>query len=665
MRLSGILLLLCIVQLTAKSQPVRVDFDKEITAAPTDSDKLNVYQNIFEYFQPGGGDTLDYYLQMGISYFRGSGYKKGQATILLWQTAMHSEQGKLNLAKAEGEESLKLFEEVSFRGGIAGVHNALGVIDGRRGNYKAAVEHFLIALKIYEQKKDTGGVISTYVKLGAANDFSKNYDKALLYYNKAKSLAVIRGKRSFINTVHLYNNIGSTNAAMGEFDIAERYFDSAVAMVSDNKMAELKIPSLTSLGLLNREKGNRGKALAYFKEALALAEKARLPEEFGRLLISIAPIEAETDPEAALASYNKALALSKEIQNKMLQSEVLSGLASAHLKWGKYKEAIGYINLEKDLNDSLFSVERAREIANLQSEYELIKSNEQIDELKSSEKRNAQKRDIIIVIAVALLLCSIGLTIVYMRVRRLNNKLKESDKQLRTANETKDKLFSIIGHDLLGPLGNIPVLVDIYRNQTSSEEDKHFIIDSLEENTVNTIRTLETILNWGKAKIKGITHVPLEFNAHDVINNTTRLHQLSAANKNITIVNNVPVYTKVYADLNHFEFVVRNLVSNAVKFTRSNGLVEIDVTQHNGSKLVFSVKDNGVGIEPGKLNGIFDKYNESLKGTANEAGSSIGLMLCKEFVQQNGGTIWAESSPGHGSVFYFSLAINKLQPSLN
>ena len=117
--------------------------------------------------------------------------------------------------------------------------------------------------------------------------------------------------------------------------------------------------------------------------------------------------------------------------------------------------------------------------------------------------------------------------------------------------------------------------------------------------------------------------------------------------------------------MNHFEFVVRNLVSNAVKFTRSNGLVEIDVTQHNGSKLVFSVKDNGVGIEPGKLNGIFDKYNESLKGTANEAGSSIGLMLCKEFVQQNGGTIWAESSPGHGSVFYFSLAINKLQPSLN
>jgi signal transduction histidine kinase len=139
-----------------------------------------------------------------------------------------------------------------------------------------------------------------------------------------------------------------------------------------------------------------------------------------------------------------------------------------------------------------------------------------------------------------------------------------------------------------------------------------------------------------------------------VVDNKIKFLRLAAASKNLTMVNNVPSYITVYADIDHIRFVVRNLLANAVKFSRSNGQIEIGATLKQGRVECF-VKDSGIGIAETKLADVFEPFNRSTPGTASEVGNGIGLMLVKEFVMQNGGSIWVESKKEEGATFFFTL----------
>jgi signal transduction histidine kinase len=134
------------------------------------------------------------------------------------------------------------------------------------------------------------------------------------------------------------------------------------------------------------------------------------------------------------------------------------------------------------------------------------------------------------------------------------------------------------------------------------------------------------------------------------------LLKIAALNKNILVHNNVPSATRVYADRDHVKIIFRNLLSNAIKFTQPGGKVEVNVVPSTAAGFItFVVKDSGVGMDAEQQKRIFDSVSESKPGTANEAGNSIGLMLCKSFVEENGGTIWVDSHPDKGSSFYFTL----------
>ena len=229
------------------------------------------------------------------------------------------------------------------------------------------------------------------------------------------------------------------------------------------------------------------------------------------------------------------------------------------------------------------------------------------------------------------------------------------EEELEELSNTKNKLFSIIGHDLRAPVARIPIVLEIVEDKDTTDEERKYLTESLKEHTIATVETLDKLLYWGQSLMKGTSQRPELFNPKHFIEESVNLRKILAADKQITVTDITAENLKVYSDATHFDFVIRNLLANAIKFTGTKGSIEINADESmKPGFVVFSVRDNGVGIDKERLKKIFEPFN-SKDGTANEKGTGIGLMLCKEFANKNGGDIWAESEVGKGTTFYYSV----------
>lgn len=646
-------LVLCTTALSYAQPPI-AQYRKELAGAQADSQKFNIYKDAFDEYKNGDNDSLRYLVEEGLAAFDKSGYKKGKAGLLVMQSGIYTELGLMTAAERSAEEALALYTELKDETGIARTQMSVGLVAGQKGNYDKAVGYFLKGLRHFEHIKDTPGIVGAYVKLGVANDYTGNYEKALSYYDKALPLALAINQTG--NIIFLYNNKGTTYGRLRQYEKALEYFDSALNVTDEPKYARALVSPLMNKGNAYNQMYQPKKALEYYYKALKIAEDLQIREEYAQVLYNIGVVEIEEKDPNDISKFNEALSIARELGDRRLEIDILEGLGKWAENVGKYKEQVQYMRQEQALKDSLLSAEKAAEIASLEAEYELEKTNNELQEIKEAEQSQRVSKNLIIVVAALLMAMLIAVIVLLQRARKLNKELEERQKQLEEANRVKDRLFSIIGHDLKAPIGSIPVLLEIYRSVDTDEGERQFIMDSLEEHAKASIETLDKLLNWGKLQIKGNGILQTVCDAGEIAENKIRLFKVTAANKNISLANHVPADLLVTADENQLKFVLRNLLSNAIKFTSSGGLIEMDaVKDYEPGMVMFSVKDNGMGIPKEKIPHIFEPYNTSTSGTANESGTSIGLMLCREFVQQNGGRIWVESELGKGTTFYFTV----------
>jgi len=250
--------------------------------------------------------------------------------------------------------------------------------------------------------------------------------------------------------------------------------------------------------------------------------------------------------------------------------------------------------------------------------------------------------------------------------KRAEEALKENEWLLREANAQKDKFFSIIAHDLRSPFNSILGLSHLIVDQLKEKD-----YDGLEEyanillqSSQRAMNLLVNLLEWTRSKTGRIEYNPEYFELVDFIEETTPLFEDIARQKSITINRSLPSYVPVFADKHMIDTVLRNLISNAVKFTRQGGEVTISAARKQG-EVYISVKDNGVGISKNRIEKLFRiDESESTKGTANEQGTGLGLILCKEFVEKHGGRIWVESVIDSGSAFTFTIPEKDSIPGL-
>ena len=239
--------------------------------------------------------------------------------------------------------------------------------------------------------------------------------------------------------------------------------------------------------------------------------------------------------------------------------------------------------------------------------------------------------------------------------------LKQSEARLKELNTTKDKLFSIIGHDLKGPLNNIlgfSELINEGYEDLSGEQIRKYnrLIYTLSK---NVSELLENLLTWSRAQRDKLIHSPQNISLRFIVERCFGLLENQAENKKIRLENQVPSDTVIFADEEMITTVIRNLVSNAVKFTKAGGTITL-LSKNIDGAVITEVRDTGIGIQKNRIKLLFKPdVNHTNVGTDGEKGTGLGLIICKDFVEKNEGEIWVNSTPDKGTSFYVLLPSGK------
>jgi len=236
-------------------------------------------------------------------------------------------------------------------------------------------------------------------------------------------------------------------------------------------------------------------------------------------------------------------------------------------------------------------------------------------------------------------------------------KLRESEKMLKELNATKDKFFSIVAHDLKNPFNTLIGFSNLLLNTglNLTEEKKTNYLELIYKASKRGYSLLENLLEWSRSQTGRLEIKPQEFVLKQSIKECMNLHYSSAEKKFVSLTEQIDDTTKVFADVNMFTTVMRNLISNAIKFTPENGKIDITAIEKE-TEVQINVSDTGLGVSKESKEKLFRiDVNHSTPGTNQEQGTGLGLILCKEFIEKNKGKIWVESALGEGSIFSFTL----------
>ena len=250
----------------------------------------------------------------------------------------------------------------------------------------------------------------------------------------------------------------------------------------------------------------------------------------------------------------------------------------------------------------------------------------------------------------------------HIELRRAKNQIEQQAENLRQSNALKDRMFSIIGHDLRSPLSAAKLKMDFIMRGIIDPKSDDFVdgtVFELLKTMDEALNLLQNLLGWAKSESDQIQVIPENLDLADIVEQTFRLLKLGSEHKKIELINCIPANTFVHADLNTTKTVLRNLLSNAIKFTPVDGQIKVNGLVED-ERIFIEVQDNGQGISNEDITKILNPNEHFSKlGTEKEPGTGLGLVLCQNFVKKNGGTLKIKSSLGKGSTFYFDLPLGK------
>ncbi|WP_167604561.1 tetratricopeptide repeat protein [Maribellus sediminis] len=541
------------------------------------------------------------------------------------------------------------------------------------GNYSLALEGYQKALQIKQKLNQKHEVLSTIGSIANVYKSQGNYDKALQYLRQAIKLSEEYGYK---------NAILSSQRGIGEVYLSQNIYDSAYYYFNKTLSNSIEIGAKTEIAQAYRSFGDyyaklndNPKALENYKESLAVLEEINHQSRIAMTLVDIGEIYYNMGLiDDAIKNCEKSLEIATQKKQKLQIRKASNILAKCYAAKDDYKSAYNYHILFKQTHDSIFTEENVKKVAGVEAGYELERKENEIELQKSA----IEKQDIIIkqqqtrqkalwggLFAVFVIVVIAGMA--YFRIRSANQQIiiqkaeiETQNKELEKLNKLKDKMFSIIGHDLRAPLANLSTSLGIMTSgqfdQSPEKEEKLFQL--LSAGTQSALGLLENLLTWSRSQQNTMAFSPETIHLSEVVDETFSLLLTSAVNKQIELKSEVPEDLSVYADKNMIKTVIRNLVSNAIKFCNENGKIEVFSKTYT-DKIEIGVKDNGIGISEENLSKVLNP-NEHITthGTKKEKGAGLGLIICKEFIEKNNGTIRVESKPGEGSTFFITLPIS-------
>jgi signal transduction histidine kinase len=607
------------------------------------------------------------------------------------------------------DEAINLANKTNRQQDKAKAFRNKGTLEGIRGDFASAIKYTDLSLNIFFQLKDSLGVAICYNNLGTNYYGLGKFDEAYFYHTQSYRIGnAINNRLQRAVSLH---NIATVFKELGQYSKAFDYFNLSLKLSKEINDLEAEPYYYGEIGEMYIKKNQYDSALQALQLSLAFARKVNLKfnELEPRVLANIARTYLKlNDPTNALRYYDSAASLyiktdnnfgraevemgkgllfmqekkyddaqklieksasiAHEINAMVLEIECYENLSTLLEQKGDFKKSLSYFKQSQQLKDGLFSQGMQAKLLQDQIRFETESKEEQIKALTRMEdfrKEQIRKQQLIrniLVVVIALTL--ILLFSVYrsgqrrIRINKLlmehQEEVKKRSVELEQLNQVKDKFFSIISHDLRSPINALTGILDLMDKNEITPTEFSMLNKELRIQFNHTKTLINNLLDWtllqmDKLKIQ-MEKIDLTALVESNIKLLSSLHL-----KEIKIVSRILPASFAIGDTNMINLVLRNLLTNAIKFSEAGGTIEVNATE-KADHFIVSVKDYGVGITPEIQKILFEKTTGySTRGTANEKGTGLGLILCKEFVERNDGKIWLESELGKGSTFYFSI----------
>lgn len=638
-----------------------------------DSTKVDTSIEIIKYFY----NSKDYIKALGyISQTEKLSstlqYHRATAEIKYYKALIYSQRDDYYNALDNYNKSLSIYTQLQDSLGIAKVNNSIGLIEIKRGNYNKGLRYSLSAIDIFEQKNLREELSLAYNNLSEAYFNTNQVDKALEF--NIKALRIREQLRDSLGIKMSTKNIAILYSMRKEHRKAIEYYEKLLSYLDSEKDQELRGDILPRIGAEYLKFNDYIKAATYLLEGLKLNRATNNKAGILKSLNTLSNLNLQQNKiRLAELQLNEAFALTKKVDD---DTELLKNyrirVAIDSIK-GDFKNAFNwqskYHNLKNDL-DKKNAAQIIFEDPNDTTLDNIITLPE--NNIYQTEDSNTLKQFKIIAYSLgAALLVSLIVLITRMlngrhkkeyiteieeknkQYKLQNDSLLEQTIHLEEMNQVKDRLFSIVSHDLKDSITGVKAFLDLLKEDSISQEEFDELIPELSENADNAAALLLNLLNWSKSQMQNLEPKPELFNIQDVFSEKMSLIEKKVEQKRIILLDE-SIKDFVYADRSMIEIVIQNLLANAVKFSKVGDVITVSNRERSGNVLIC-IEDTGVGISKENQEKLFKNGGFTTRGTNAEKGTGLGLSICKQLVELNYGKIWVESEENLGSKFFVEL----------
>jgi signal transduction histidine kinase/uncharacterized protein HemY len=568
-------------------------------------------------------------------------------------------------------KALEIRLSIGDKSDISSSLNNLGNVYKNLNKPNKALEYYRKALQIREEIEDKSLIAFSLNDMGGIYWRLDNFNESLSYYNRSLAIRKQIGNQRYIAST--LKNIGTVYKDLNELDYSLKNYNEALRIYDEINDPKEQANIFSLIGNLYHSYNNFDKSLEFHKIALTIQNQignskgiAYASNSIGEILMKY--YESDETESYLLKAFDQA----NRCEDRSLQKITSENLFEYYSNRGDYKQALEYFReFSSTQYDSIIDQIDKDKISEFEANYQISKNNDEIKSLKAYNRQQA----ILIYLFIALIILAgvIGyianknikirkettkaLTEKNDELEEINSKLKETEVSLRDLNLTKDKIFNIISKDLRSPFIDMKKLssklFDSFDDELIEEQKK--LSKHLKDLSVHTCDLVENILLWSASQSGKTKFSPRFFNVKELLDHSLNKLSEQLIEKNVKIIFNLDSQSKAFADTSAMTEVFKNLLSNAIKFSYREGKITISAREKK-YLIELEISDEGVGMNKTNLNKIFRLDNDYLAlGTAQEKGAGIGLLLCKEYIEKNGGKIWADSEEGKGSSFYITI----------
>jgi len=638
------------------------------TPKERDTVYINLLNKLAWEFIYSNYDSVSLLSNDAIRLSKSINYKRGQAKAyiaLAFSSTITSNQTDASFEYINN--AIKLSKDVSADSTLLAAYNVKAMMRMHAGDHENAYKIYQEALELSKSKKDLLSEMKLNTNLATLFLLLGDTKEAVPYYENSLKLSEVLNKKHWIGVIQ--SNLGYLNVKNKNFDKALKFLDQSIVIFTEEKKPEWLSFAYITKGELYLEKKNPKEALKYFE--LSEESHKKLQDQIRKADLLSGKAKSYLQLQDYDTAEDLALAGLKIAEKQKYQAGIATLSEILYLinkKKNNIALALNYFENFKTITDSTALKDKKNALLMLKAKTSFELEQEELK--KQTKTALAQQQTYIIFSLFAVFLAILISFYVYKNtklIKKLNNQLEqkaatleESKQELTYANETQEKLFSIISHDLRSPINALINLLLLIKNGDIKPDDFLNFVPKLYNDVDAMSFTLNNLLNWSKSQMNGFVNKPENLNVQTSVNDSIHLLQENANQKNIIVRNNIPEVAEIYCDRNQFNLIVRNLLNNSIKFTPNGGEIVLNASLKNNFWEVM-IQDNGVGMSPEVKNKLFkpDSSLQSAYGTNKEKGTGLGLLLCKEMVENNGGTIGVETKEGEGATFYFTVPVGE------